>query len=69
MSYKVITMFVIIAVLCRLSFLYGKAQAKIEIVKKEVEVVKIETKEICRIAAQPNLDDDNIGKLFAAGRL
>ncbi len=69
MAYKCIAILVITAALCRLSFLYGKAEAKIKIVEKEVEVVKIETKEICRIAAQPNLDDDNIGKLFAAGRL
>ncbi len=69
MVYKVIAVFVIMAALCRLSFLYGKMQVKIEIVEKEVEVVRIETKEICRIAAQPNLDDDDIGRLFAAGRL
>lgn len=69
MIYKMAIIFFITIALCRLSFLYGKAQAKIEIVEKEVEVVKIETKEICRISAQPNLDDDDIGRLFAAGSL
>ena len=55
--------------LCYLSYQYGKTKAKTEIVEKQVEVIKYEVKEVCKIMAQPNLDDDNIVKLFRAGKL
>lgn len=55
--------------LCFLSYLYGKSQAKTEIIEKQVEIVKYEVKEVCKIMAQPNLDDDNIVKLFRSGKL
>ncbi|MCM1324493.1 MAG: hypothetical protein NC218_10250 [Acetobacter sp.] len=55
--------------LCWLSYIYGKSQSKTEIIEKQVEIIKYETKEICKIMAKPNLDDDNIVKLFRAGKL
>ncbi len=67
--YKNIVVIASIAVLCRLCFLYGKSQAKTEIIEKQVVVIKYETKEICRIAARPNLNDDAISELFAKGEL
>lgn len=55
--------------LCWLSYTYGRAQAKVQIIEKQVEIIKYETKEVSKIMAQPNLDDDNIVKLFDAEKL
>lgn len=55
--------------LCFLSYKYGLSNAKVEIIEKKVEIVKYETKEVCKIMAKPNLDDDNIVKLFDEGKL
>ena len=58
-----------VAALCWLCYAYGKTKAKTEIIEKQVEVIRYETKEVCKIMARPNLDDDNIVKLFRTGRL
>lgn len=55
--------------LCFLSYKYGTAQAKVKIIEKQVEIIKYETKEVSKIMAKPNLDDDNIVRLFSAGKL
>lgn len=66
---KYIVLILTISTLCWLSYIYGKSKAKIEIVEKQIEVIRYETKEICKIMAKPNLDDDNIVKLFNANAL
>lgn len=58
-----------VAALCWLCYAYGKTKAKTEIIEKQVEVIRYETKEVCKIMARPNLDDDHIVKLFRTGRL
>lgn len=50
-------------------FKWGASQAKVEIVEKEIEVVKYETKEVYKIMAQPNLGDDDIIRLYDSGKL
>lgn len=68
MQKNIILLSAVIA-LCWLSYSYGKTKAKTEIIEKQVEIIRYETKEVCKIMAQPNLDDDNIVKLFRAGKL
>lgn len=57
------------AALCFLSYKYGTSNAKIEIIEKQVEIIKYEKNEVSKIMAKPNLDDDNIIKLFDNGTL
>ncbi len=52
-----------------LSYLYGKSKAKVEIVEKQREVIKYETKEVCKIMAKSNLNDDDISRLLESGIL
>lgn len=66
---KIIIHLILITILCLLSYTYGKSKAKTEIIEKQVEVIRYETKEVCKIMATPNLDDDNIVRLFRAGKL
>ena len=50
-------------------YLYGKGKVETKIIKQEVEVVKYVNKEICKIMAKPNLNNDDISKLFANDEL
>ena len=66
---KYILLISAVTALCWLSYTYGKTKAITEIIENQVEIVRYETKEVCKIMSRPNLDDDNIVKLFRAGRL
>lgn len=52
-----------------LAYQLGMSRAEIRYIEKKVEVVRYETKEVCRIMAEPSLGDDDISKLFADGKL
>lgn len=67
--YKTIALLLGVSGLCVLSYQYGKSQAKVETIEKQVEVVRYEVKEVCKIMAKPNLNDDDISQLFATGKL
>ena len=50
-------------------FLYGKSQAKTQIVEKQAEVIKHVAKKRAKIQAKPNADRDELLKLMRSGSL
>lgn len=50
-------------------FLYGKSQAKTQIVEKQVEVIKYEAKKRAKIQARPNANRDELLELMRTGHL
>ncbi|MBQ8481610.1 MAG: hypothetical protein IJ532_03665 [Alphaproteobacteria bacterium] len=51
------------------SFLYGKSQAKTQIVEKQVEVIKYVAEKRAKIQARPNANRDELLKLMREGHL
>lgn len=50
-------------------YLYGKSQAKIEVVEKQVEVIKYVSQKRAKIQALPNANRDELLKLMRSGEL
>ena len=50
-------------------YLYGKSQAKVEIVEKQVEVIKYVAREKAKIQARPHAGRRELLELMRAGRL
>ena len=55
------------SVLCFLSYQWGKSQAKIQIVEKQVEVIRYEEKKREAIYAAPHADRDALLHLMRKG--
>ena len=58
-----------IVALCSLSYQLGKSNARVQIVTKQVEVVKYVEKKKAAIYSKPNADRADLLKLMRAGLL
>jgi hypothetical protein len=61
--------FLLVLVLCFLSYQLGKSHSKIKIVEKEVEVIRYDTKSKEEIYQKPNATRDTLLRLMRAGSL
>ena len=50
-------------------YCYGKSRARVQIVEKQVEVIKYVAKKRAKIQAQPNAQRDELLKLMRSGEL
>lgn len=58
----------IIIGMCYLSYQLGKSHSKIQIIEKQVEVIKYETKSLQKVYSHPNPDRDFLLKRMRAGQ-
>lgn len=57
---KELILALMIGALCLFAYLLGKSQAKVEVVTKEVEVIRYVTREKAKIQARPNASRDEL---------
>lgn len=68
-KYKIIIGIIFIISLCGLSYQLGKSNAKVQIITKEVEVIKYVKENRKTIQAQPNASRDELLKLMRESKL